>query len=162
MIDQSASTITKTSKFVYVLYIRTTAEKLWEALIKPEFTKKYWGIEHQTDWTPGSSWQMVFPDGLVADTGEIIEFDKPKRLVLKWRNEFKPELKSEGYSRATIEIEATDVVKGSVKLTVTHEMDLPQSKFIEAVTNGWPAVLASLKSLLETGEALEIVKPKRN
>jgi uncharacterized protein YndB with AHSA1/START domain len=162
MTDKSASTITKTSKFVYVIYIRTNPEKLWEALIEPEFTKKYWGIEHQTEWKPGSSWQMVFPDGVVADTGEVIEFDKPKRLVLKWRNEFKPELKTEGYSTATLEIESADFVKGSVKLTVTHEIDLPESKFIEAVTNGWPAVLASLKSLLETGEALEIVKPKRS
>jgi len=163
MTEKSASTIVKTSKFVYVIYIRTTPEKLWEALIKPEFTRKYWGgVEHKSDWKPGSSWQLVFPDGQVADTGEVIEIDKPRRLVLKWRNDFKPELKTEGYSRATIEIEpASTTVKDAVKLTVTHEMDLPDSKFIEAVTNGWPAVLAGLKTLMGTGEALELIMPCR-
>jgi uncharacterized protein YndB with AHSA1/START domain len=158
MTDKSASTIVKTSKFVYVIYIRTTPEKLWEALIKPEFTRQYWGgTEQKSDWKPGSSWQLVFPDGGVGDSGEVIEIDKPKRLVLKWRNEFRPELKTEGYSRATIEIEPTDEkIKDAVKLTVTHEIDCPESKFIQAVANGWPRVLASLKSLMETGEALEL------
>jgi hypothetical protein len=68
--------------------------------------------------------------------------------VLKWRNEFRPELKSEGYSRCTVELEP---VAGAVKLTVTHVMDRAESKFIEAVSGGWPRILSNLKSLLETG-----------
>ena len=96
----------------------------------------------------GSSWRLVFPDGRVADTGEIAEIDPPRRLVLKWRNEFRPELKSEGYSRCTVELEP---LPGAVKLTITHVMDRAESKFIEAVSGGWPRILSNLKSLLETG-----------
>jgi uncharacterized protein YndB with AHSA1/START domain len=83
-----------TERFVYVTYIRTTPEKLWDALLKPEFTRLYWaGVWHDCDWQQGSSWKLMFPDGRVADTGEVVEIDKPKRLVLKWRNEFRPELR---------------------------------------------------------------------
>ena len=138
-------------KFVYVTFIRTTAERLWSALTSPEFTKQYWfGMHHETDWKAGSPWKLVFPDGRTADVGEIVEVNPPRRLVLKWRNEFKSELKSEGYSRCTIELEP---VGEAVKLTVTHEIDAPGSKFIEAVSSGWPRILSNLKSLLETGEA---------
>jgi uncharacterized protein YndB with AHSA1/START domain len=141
------------SRFVYVTYIRTTPEKLWQALIDPEFTRRYWaGTWQESDWTPGASWRIMIPDGRVADTGEILEIEPPRRLVLKWRNEFKPEMRAEGYSRLTYELEK---VGDSVKLTVIHEIDKPGSKLIEAVSNGWPHLLASLKSLLETGESLE-------
>ena len=92
------------------------------------------------------------PDGAVADSGEVVEIDPHRRLVLKWRNEFRPELKSEGYSRLTYQLEPEGK---SVKLTVIHEMEKEASKFIEAVSSGWPHILASLKSLLETGESLE-------
>jgi uncharacterized protein YndB with AHSA1/START domain len=138
------------STFVYVTFIRTTPERLWTALTSPEFTRQYWfGMHHDTDWKAGSRWQLVFPDGRVADTGEIVEIDPPRRLVLKWRNEFRPELKSEGYSQCTVELEPTG---GAVKLTITHVMDHADSKFIEAVSGGWPRILSNLKSLLETGE----------
>jgi uncharacterized protein YndB with AHSA1/START domain len=140
------------STFVYVTFIRTTPDQLWSALTSPGFMKTYWsGMHFETDWKPGSSWQLVFPDGRVADTGEIVEFHPPKRLVLKWRNEFKPELKSEGHSRCTIELEPNDA---AVKLTITHVMDRPKSKFIEAVSGGWPRILSNLKSLLETGSVV--------
>jgi uncharacterized protein YndB with AHSA1/START domain len=141
-------------KFVYVTYIRTTPEQLWSALTSPEFTRKYWfGVHHETDWKAGSPWQMVFPDGRITDSGEIVEIDRPKRLVLKWRNEFKPELKSEGYSQCTIELELElEPIGEAVKLTITHEIDRPDSKLIEAVSGGWPRILSNLKSLLETGE----------
>jgi uncharacterized protein YndB with AHSA1/START domain len=92
---------------------------------------------------------MVLPDGRVADAGEVVEADRPKRLVLKWRNEFRPELKAEGYSRCTIDLEPAG---DAVKLTITHGIDREGSKFIEAVSGGWPRILSNLKSLLETGE----------
>jgi uncharacterized protein YndB with AHSA1/START domain len=138
-------------RFVYVTYIRTTPETLWEALTNPEFTRKYWFGSHQeSDWREGSSWKLIFPDGRVADCGEIVESAPPRRLVLKWRNEFRPELKSEGYTRCTFEIEREGEM---VKLTVTHMADRPH-KLIDAVSGGWPRVLSSLKSLLETGQGL--------
>ena len=140
------------SRFVYVTYIRTTPAKLWRALMEPEFTRQYWAATWQeSDWKPGASWKIMIPDGRVADAGEVVEIEKEKRLVLKWRNEFMPEMRAEGYSRLTYEIEKQGE---SVKLTVTHEMDRPDSKFIGAVSNGWPRFLSSLKSLLETGESL--------
>ena len=92
------------------------------------------------------------PDERVADSGEVVEIEPNRRLVLKWRNEFRPELKAEGYSRMTYELEKEG---NSVKLTVIHEIEKEGSKFIEAVSSGWPHILASLKSLLETGESLE-------
>ena len=143
------------SSFVYVTYIRTTPEELWAALTTPEFMKKYWfGMNFESDWEVGSPWKLVFPDGRVADTGEIVEIDKPKRLVLRWRNQFRPELHEEGDARCVMEIKpAGDVAK----LTITHEIDKSGSKFIDAVSVGWPKILSSLKTLLETGTALPAI-----
>src|SRR5437763_1225426 len=139
------------SRFVYVTYIRTTPEKLWKALIDPEFTRKYWSETVQKcDWKPGSPWRNTGPGGRLADQGKILEFDPSKRLVLTWQNELFPHLKEEGHSRLTYELEKKGT---SVKLTVVHEMDKPQSKLIDAVSTGWPHILSSLKSLLETGES---------
>jgi uncharacterized protein YndB with AHSA1/START domain len=144
MTDVAAST------FIYVIFIRTTPERLWSALTDADTMKQYWfGMHQETDWQAGSSWQMVFPDGRVADTGEIVEIDPPRRLVFKWRNEFRPELKAEGYASCTYELEQMD---GAVKLTITHAMERAESKFIGAVAGGWPRILSNLKSLLETGE----------
>jgi uncharacterized protein YndB with AHSA1/START domain len=144
-------------RFVYVTYIRTTPETLWDHLTKPEFTRTYWhGVSSESDWKPESPWKLTFSDGRVADTGEVVEVDRPRRLVLKWRNEYRPELKAEGYSRATFELEP---VGDMVRLAVTHEIDRTGSKFIEAVSKGWPIVLSSLKSLIETGKALPPYKP---
>lgn len=143
-------------KFCYVTFIRTTPEKLWDALTKPEFTRAYWaGTTQESEWKKGSSWRALTPDGRIWDTGQIIETDRPKRLVLTWRNEHFPEMRAEGFTRLTYEIEA---LGKEVKLTLTHEIDVPNSKIIAALGSGWPAVLASLKSLLETGEALELTR----
>jgi uncharacterized protein YndB with AHSA1/START domain len=141
------------TRFVYVTYIRTTPEKLWAALTQSEFTKQYWfGVSQVSDWKAGADWKLVFSDGRVADTGEVLEIDPPRRLVLKWRNEFKPELKAEGYSRCTMELEPTG---DAVKLSIIHEMDKANSAFInEGVSNGWPKILSNLKSLMETGSVL--------
>ncbi|MBS0528064.1 MAG: SRPBCC family protein [Proteobacteria bacterium] len=143
-------------EFVYVIYIKTTAEKLWNALTDPDTNTKYWfGAHQESDWKAGSSWKIVFADGSVADTGEIVEIDPPKRMVIRWRNEFRPELKAEGYSRCTTQIEPAD---GAVKLTITHALDGDGTKFIAAVSGGWPLILSNLKSLLETGDIAVAVK----
>jgi uncharacterized protein YndB with AHSA1/START domain len=144
------------SRFVYVTYIRTTPEKLWRALLEPEFTRQYWGETWQeSEWKPGASWRIMLPDGRVGDSGEILEIEPHRKLVLTWQNEFKPELHAEGYSRLTYELHQQGDM---VKLTLIHEMETPGSKLIDAVSNGWPAILASLKSLLETGEPLEATR----
>jgi uncharacterized protein YndB with AHSA1/START domain len=137
------------STFVYVTYIRTTPEKLWSALTDPEFHKQYWfGCHCESRWTPGSSWKLVYPDGRTADTGEILEAERPRRLVIRWRNEWKPELKAEGWSQCTMELEPTG---SAVKLSITHTIERDPSNFITAVSGGWPKVISNLKSLLETG-----------
>ena len=144
-------------KFVYVTYIRSTPEKVWQALTDQQMIRKYWfGMTAECDWKPGSPWRLKFEDGRTADSGEVLEAIPPKRLVLKWRNEFKPELKAEGYSRCTMEIELADYYPDfggkAVKLTITHELEGEGVKLIEAVSGGWPKVLSNLKSLLETGD----------
>ena len=144
-------------KFVYVTYIRTTPEKLWAALTDPQTIRKYWfNITAESDFKPGSAWALKFEDGRTADTGEILEAVPGKRLVIKWRNEFKPELKAEGWSRCTMEIETADYYPDhggkAVKLTITHELEGEGTKLMEAVSGGWPKVLSNLKSLLETGQ----------
>ena len=137
--------------FVYVTYIRSTPEKVWQALTAPEFTKKVWfGATHQTDWKPGAAWTLLFGDGRVADAGMIVECDPPRRLVIgDWRNKWKPEFKDAGPSHCTIEIEP---VGNAVKLTITHVAEPDGAMLIEAVSGGWPKILSNVKSLLETGE----------
>lgn len=141
------------STFVYVTYIRTTPEKLWAKLTETGVPREFfWATELHAEWKVGGAWNSTAPDGALVDGGEVLEIDPPRRLVLRWRHEMQPEKKAEGDSRMTYELEP----KGdAVKLTVIHEMDRGQSKFIQAVSNGWPTILSSLKSLLETGTALE-------
>jgi uncharacterized protein YndB with AHSA1/START domain len=142
------------SQFVYVIYIRTTAEKLWQALTEPEFTRRYWfDTTQECAWNPGAAWRIVFADGRVGDSGEVVEIDPPRRLVLNWRHEIVPELTAEGYSRLTYELEQQGE---AVLLTLTHTMDRSESKFIQSIAEGWPAILSSLKSLLETGSPLQV------
>jgi uncharacterized protein YndB with AHSA1/START domain len=141
------------SRFVYVTYIRTTPEKLWQALIDPEFTRRYWVETWQDcEWKPGATWRLMIPDGRVGDSGEVLEIEPGRRLVLSWTNQFVPSMREDVPSRLTYEIEPQG---DSVKLTVIHESEKPDSKLIEGVSTGWPKILASLKSLLETGESLE-------
>lgn len=145
------------SRFVYVVYIQTSPEKLWSALTSSEFGQKYWlGARPEAEWKTGGAWKIAYPDGRITDTGEIIEFNPLKRLAIRWRNEFMPEMKAEGWSLCTMEIEPA--AGGTVKLTVTHSMERENSKFIGAVSGGWPQILSNLKSLLETGSA--ILPPK--
>lgn len=142
----------KKEKFVYVTYIRTTPAKLWQALTKPEFTRQFWcDTIQESEWKPGASWRIKAPGDLITDSGEVLEIEPQRRLVLKWRCEFRPQLRAEGYSRMTYDLEKEG---SSVKLTIIHEVNKAGSKFLKAVSGGWPLILASLKSLLETGESL--------
>jgi len=137
------------SAFVYVTYIRTTPEKLWSALTDAEFMKQYWFDTHcESQWTAGSSWKHVSGDGQILDAGGIVEALPPRRLVIRWQNQNKPELKAEGESHCTIELEPAGM---AVKLSITHSIGREPSKLISAVSGGWPKVISNLKSLLETG-----------
>jgi uncharacterized protein YndB with AHSA1/START domain len=143
------------SRFVYVTYIRTTPEKLWQALTDLEFTRRYW-VEtwQECEWKEGAAWRIVAPNGAVPDSGEVIEIDPPKKLVLSWKHHLTPAA-HEASTRLTYELEPQGEM---VKFTVTHASDVPDSKVIGATSQGWPVILSSLKSLLETGESLEATR----
>lgn len=143
----------KKSTFVYVTYIRTTVEKLWQALTQTGMAREYFFASTlEADWKVGGKWQQTAPDGTLLDNGEVLEFDPPHRFALSWLNHYKPEMNAEGPSRMSCQLEPKE---GMIKLTIVHEMDRADSKAIQGVSNGWPTILSSLKSLLETGEALE-------
>jgi uncharacterized protein YndB with AHSA1/START domain len=140
------------STFVYVTYIRTTPEKLWSALTDMEYMKRYWfGMVCESQWTAGSSWKLVSGDGQIFDAGEIVEAEPPRRLMIRWQHQNKPELKAEGDSLCTMELEPSGP---AVKLSITHTIEREPSKFIVAVSGGWPKILSNLKSLLETGSTV--------
>jgi uncharacterized protein YndB with AHSA1/START domain len=140
------------STFVYVTYIRTSPEKLWSALLQPQFTRQYWyGMDMVCDWQVGAAWQLRFADGRIGDTGEVLEIDPPRRLVLRWQNEFRPELKAEGPATCVFDLAPSGEI---VKLTITHSSARKDSQLIVAVSGGWPKILSNLKSLLETGEPM--------
>jgi uncharacterized protein YndB with AHSA1/START domain len=137
------------STYVYVSYIRTTPEKLWSALTDPESMKQYWfGMHCESTFKTGSPWKLVAGDGQIYDAGEILEADPPRRLVIRWRHQRRPELNAEGDTRCTMDLEPNAT---AVKLTITHSVEREPSKFIEAVSAGWPKIVSNLKSLLETG-----------
>lgn len=144
------------SRFVYVTFIRTTPEKLWQALLDPEFTRRFW-LEtwQESEWKPGAPWRMLSPDGRVQFTGEVLECVPGKRLVRTWDCETIPEGRGEGYSRVTFELEQ---VGDAVKLTFIQENDTPNSNTVRMASEGWPLILASVKSLLETGAPLEATR----
>ena len=137
------------SQFVYVTYIRTTPEKLWTALTDAEFMKQYWfGMHCESAFTTGAPWRLVGETGEVWDAGEIVEADPPRKLVIRWTHQKKPELTAEGPSLCTMEIAPEGK---AVKLSITHSVEREHSKLVEAVSGGWPKILSNLKSLLETG-----------
>jgi uncharacterized protein YndB with AHSA1/START domain len=138
------------STFHYVTYIRTTPERLWSALTDDvEFMKQYWfGVRCESQWTAGSAWKMVSRDGGITDAGEIVEAERPRRLVIRWKHQKNPDLTAEGDSLCTMELEPTGP---AVRLSITHVIEREPSKLIEAVSGGWPKIVSNLKSLLETG-----------
>jgi uncharacterized protein YndB with AHSA1/START domain len=136
--------------FVYVTYIETTAEKLWQALTDADFTERYWfGHRLTSDWKVGSAYQFT-NQGKPMVEGEVLVSDPPQRLAYSWYNR-KEEAKGEGTSRVTFDLEPRGKV---VKLTVTHDELGEDGKTLRAISGGWPMVIASLKSLLETGQPL--------
>jgi uncharacterized protein YndB with AHSA1/START domain len=140
-------------EFVYVTYIETTPEKLWEALTNSEFSKRYWfGTEVRSDWQVGSPFALV-TDGKTSDTGEILAADPPRRLSYTFKHELFEEMRNEPATKVVFTIQPHGKI---VKLTVTHEGFAEGSKLLGAISNGWPAILSSLKSLLETGHAFTV------
>ena len=137
-------------KLVYTTYIRSTPKETWEAIINPEFTRQYWaGMANVSDWKKGSKWEHLNPEKEVWIAGEVVECSPPRRLVLTWAD---PDDINDR-SRVTFEIEA---IEDQVCLTVTHDEFKDGSKMSENVSKGWPRVLSSLKSFLETGKGLNV------
>jgi uncharacterized protein YndB with AHSA1/START domain len=140
-------------EFVYVTYIKTTPEKLWEALTSSEFSRRYWfDTELRSDFKVGSPLALVM-GGKVTDTGKILEADRPRRLSYTFRHELDDGMRKEGPTRAVFTLEPHGAL---VKLTLIHENFAEGSKLLDGISKGWPAILSNLKSLLETGEALAI------
>lgn len=139
--------------FVYVTYIRTTPDKLWEALTSSDFSRRYWfGTEFRSDFKVGSPFALVM-GGKVSDTGEILEADRPRRLSYTFKHELDDEMRKEGATKVVFTLAPHGEL---VKLTLTHEGFGKDSKLLNGISKGWPAILASLKSLLESGDALAI------
>ncbi len=137
---------------VFEIYIKTTPERLWEAITNPEMRAKYsFGIETTSDWTTGSSYRSANPGGTVEIAeGENLEVDPPRRLVQSFDALWSDEVRAEKTSRVTWEIEQ---VGDSCRLTVTHDQ-LREGAHGE-LYGGWPMILSGLKTLLETGEFLD-------
>jgi uncharacterized protein YndB with AHSA1/START domain len=143
----------KTS-FVYVTYIRSTPEKVFEAITKPEIARRYWGHENISDWKPGSSWQHVRANAerTVQLAGKVIEIAAPTRLVMTWANASQAD-DPDSTSRVTFDVAPIDDM---VRLTVTHDELEAGSGMATGISRGWPIVLSSLKSLLETGQGIDV------
>lgn len=148
----------KTS-FVYVTYIRSTPQKVFEAITKPEIARRYWGHENVSEWTPGSDWQHVRDNDqrTVNVVGKVVEVDAPTRLVITWASPAQA-ADPDSYSCVTFDVAAYE---GMVRLTVTHDELEAGSGMAKGIQQGWPIVLSSLKSLLETGHGIDVfAKPQ--
>jgi uncharacterized protein YndB with AHSA1/START domain len=141
------------AKFVYVTYVATRPETVWKALLEGEFTRQYWGHENVSDWKPGSPWEHRRCDAArtVVLTGHVLESQPPRRLVLTWAN-LEDKANKERHTRVTFDIEP---VADMVRLTITHDELEAGSEMLRKISEGWPRVLSSLKSLLETGRPLQ-------
>ena len=140
-------------EFVYVTYIETTPDKLWNALTSSEFTRRYWwDTSVVSDWKVGSPFSLVL-NGNTTDVGEVLEADRPRRLSYTFRHILSEAARNERASRVTFVLEQHGKL---VKLTLTHEDFAEDSVILDGISKGWPAIMSSLKSMLETGEALII------
>jgi uncharacterized protein YndB with AHSA1/START domain/DNA-binding transcriptional ArsR family regulator len=141
----------RTMEKVFEIYIKTTPERLWEAIVDDEMRQKYnFGVGVRSDWTPGSSYEGIHPGaGIAIAAGENLEVDPPRRLVQSFNALWGEQVKSEGTSRVTWEIEQ---VEDSCRLTVTHDQLAEGAN--DELFGGWPMILSGLKTLLETGKLL--------
>lgn len=139
-------------QFVYVTYISASPDKLWNALLDAEMTTKYWQHVNVSDWRPGSRWEhrRAGKGGALQLVGKVIESVPPRRLVLTWAFP-SDEAREEKHTRVTFEIEPIGEV---ARLTVTHDRLEPGSEMLHGITEGWPKVLSSLKTLMEAGQPL--------
>jgi len=147
------------TSFVYVTYIASTPEKVFEAITRPDLARRYWGHENVSDWQPGSGWEHIRANDerTVELVGKVVEVSPPSRLVITWANASQASNPA-AYSRVTFEIAEYDDM---VRLTVSHDELEAGSGMAKGISKGWPAVLSSLKSFLETGRPLDIfAKPK--
>lgn len=145
------------ASFVYVTYIQATPEKVWNALQDPEMTKDYWGRHrNRSDWRKGSLWQHESYDDAdrVRIVGTVLESDRPRRLVLSWVHPADKD-NPEKVSRVTFDIEEAF---GAVRLTVTHDDLEPGGEMHRGISAGWPAILSSLKTMLETGQSMPMTR----
>jgi uncharacterized protein YndB with AHSA1/START domain len=132
---------------------------VFQAITRPELARRYWGHENVSDWQPGSRWEHIRANDerTVELVGKVVEVSPPKRLVMTWTNASQ-EADPDSYSRVTFDIEEYDDM---VRLTVAHDELLAGGGMAKGISKGWPIVLSSLKSFLETGRALDIfAKPK--
>ncbi|MEO8040440.1 MAG: SRPBCC family protein [Betaproteobacteria bacterium] len=146
-------------KFVYVTYIASTPQKVFEAITEPALARQYWGHENVSDWNVGSKWEHIRANDerTVQVVGKVIERSPPTRLVITWAS---PAQASDpaACSKVTFEIEEYD---NMVRLTVTHDELEAGGGMANGVKKGWPIVLSSLKSFLETGRGMDVyAKPK--
>ena len=140
-------------EFVYVIYIETTPEKLWQALTNSEFSKRYWfNTELKSDWKLGSPFTLVM-NGTTTDVGEILEADRPRRLSYTFHHVLSEAARKERPTKVVLNLEPHGKL---VKLTPTHEDFEEGSVILDGISKGWPAILSSLKSMLESGTALAI------
>ncbi|GFE62891.1 SRPBCC family protein [Geobacter sp. AOG2] len=141
--------------FLYVSYIRTTPEELWEALTSSEFTREYWmGLTVESDWKTGSSVRFIKPDGSSVLSGAILAAEKPQVLSYTWSYQGTEQARAEKPSRVTFLLERFEPDPNLVKLTVTHDEFPENTTVFKDISNGWPMVLSSLKTLLETKQAM--------
>ena len=141
-------------KFVYVTYIRTSPDELWEALTSSEFTRQYWmGHDVESDWKAGSSVKFTH-NGKTILSGKILASEKPNVLSYTWSMQVDEQMQDERPSRVTFLLEPFESNPELVKLTVSHDEFPENSKVFPSISNGWPMVLSSLKTLLETKRAI--------
>jgi uncharacterized protein YndB with AHSA1/START domain len=141
------------SRFLYITYIRAPAQKVFEALVDPEQNKVFWSGYHQeSSWKVGADFAIVGPEGKAWDAGKVLAFDPPRHFTVTWLHLHDEAMKAEGESTCSFDLEALS--PELTKLTVTHTMPVAESKLIGAISTGWPMIMSSLKSLLETGRAL--------
>ena len=137
---------------VYETFIRAKPEKIWEALTTSAFTRQYFhNCLIESDWTEGSNVTFKREDGSLVMEGQVLKADHPSCLSYTWRFVYEPDLAEEPPSRVTFDI---DVLGEVCRLRITHDKFEGESKTFTLISQGWSAILCSLKSLLETGEAL--------